>query len=233
MNGRKIVEALKAKFKVRTNGELADMLGITTAAVQIWKNRANPTSRSLASLVFKAHQAGARRLQDKALRPLVEFFPVSKHESKQGAVYEIFGTSAEDGLPHPYRAGLRQELKNHTGIYIFFDSRGQAIYVGKARKQSLWPEIRSAFNRKRGAVQKIRRVNHPTQRQQYRNSDEKVRHIHQYEVALHELVAYFSAYDVEDGLIDEMEAMLVRSFANDLLNKNMERFGQQRRRKKK
>lgn len=30
-------------------------------------------------------------------------------------------------------------------------------------------------------------------------------------------------------MIGEVEAMLVRSFANDLLNQRMERFGQQRK----
>jgi hypothetical protein len=162
----------------------------------------------------------------------VEFFRIAKCESRQGANYELFGMNDEDGGTHPYLAGLRKELENHKGVYIFFDSRGQAIYTGKARRQKLWKEMNLAFNRERGEVQKIKRVNHPTRKQTYRTSDEKARQITHYVVPLHELASYFSAYEIADGLINEVEAMLVRSFANDLLNKKMERFGQQKRKKK-
>jgi hypothetical protein len=65
----------------------------------------------------------------------------------------------------------------------------------------------------------------------YRTSDEKARQITDQVVRLSELASYFSAYQVADGMINEMEAVLVRSFANDLLNKKMERFGQQKKRK--
>ena len=41
---------------------------------------------------------------------------------------------------------------------------------------------------------------------------------------LHDLAAYFSAFHVEDAMIDDVEALLVRAFPNDLLNSKMERF---------
>ena len=37
------------------------------------------------------------------------------------------------------------------------------------------------------------------------------------------MASYFSAYKVDDGMIGDVEALLVRSFANDLLNIRMER----------
>jgi hypothetical protein len=109
-------------------------------------------------------------------------------------------------------------------VYLFFDSRGQAIYAGRARKQTLWKEVNLAFNRARGEVQKIKRVIHPKRSQEYKTSDEKARQIVGQAVSLHELAHYLSAYAVRDGLIDKVEAMLVRSFANDLLNIRMENF---------
>jgi len=118
------------------------------------------------------------------------------------------------------------ELASSKGIYIFFDSRGQAIYTGKAHRQTLWKEMNLAFNRDRGEVQKIKRVSHPEQKRIYRTSEEKDRQITDHVVPLHDLASYFSAYVVTDGLIGKLEAMLVRSFANDLLNIRMERFGQ-------
>lgn len=39
---------------------------------------------------------------------------------------------------------------------------------------------------------------------------------------------YFSAYNVDSGMIDALEALLVRGFANDLLNVKMETFAHSR-----
>ena len=41
-------------------------------------------------------------------------------------------------------------------------------------------------------------------------------------MALHAIAAYLSAYAVPIGLISKIEALLVRGFANDLLNTRME-----------
>jgi hypothetical protein len=49
-------------------------------------------------------------------------------------------------------------------------------------------------------------------------------------VPLHELAIYFSAYQVDDEMVDKLEALLVRSFANDLLNVRMEKFGPESKR---
>jgi len=155
---------------------------------------------------------------------VVEFFKIDRDESSLKKKRMLF--RAEDGhkKTHPYLFGLMNELKNNHGIYIFFDSRGQAIYAGKARFQSLWIEMTAAFNRNRGEVQGIKRVNHPTHRVSYKTSDEKTRQIVERAVPLHELAIYFSAYRVDDAMINKLEALLVRSFANNLLNKRMEKF---------
>lgn len=229
MKGSLVIAALKKKFKVNTDRQLAVCLGISIPAIHNWKVRQSVTVLQVAGMVFSAHRTATRSAQANAIRPLVEFFPVEKSLSKQEKRYELFGTGSDDGHKHPYLVGLRDELERHHGVYVFFDSRGQAIYTGKARRQSLWREMKAAFNRDRGEVQTIKRVSHPTRRVPYRTSDEKARQIKDRIVPLHELAAYFSAYEVADSMINEVEAMLVRSFANDLLNMRMERFGQQRR----
>lgn len=231
MSGQEIVTQMQHHFRANTLAELSNKVGMTNQAIQNWKSRTNVTSRQIAGLVRNASKAGASALQANAIRPLVEFFRIERCESRNGAKYEIF-TPRQDGyvVDHPYRAGLKDELARHCGVYIFFDSRGQAIYAGKARKQSLWKEVNLAFNRDRGSVQNIKRVRHPEKRVQYRTSDEKARQITEATVPLHELASYFSAYHVADEMIDDLESLLVRSFANDLLNKRMERFSRQRRR---
>ena len=212
MTGNSILSTLKKKFRVNTDRDLANRIGITVPGIQVWKKRLTVTERQLSELVHKAGAAGAREVQANAIRPLVEFFPIVKTASKQGASYVLFASDSK----RLYADGLRRELDSSRGVYIFFDSRGQAIYTGKARKQSLWKEMNLAYNRERGEIQKIKRVNHPKRNQGYQTSKEKTRQITDYPVPLHELARYFSACHVMDGMIAESEAMLVRSFANDL-----------------
>ncbi len=233
MKGNDVITAIKRKLRLRTDQKLSERIGISVPAIQLWKNRTKVTARQFAEMVHRASLAGANNLQTNAICPIVEFFRIDKCSSRGGAGFEVF--TEKDGndrhgdpIIHPYRNGLKEELKKHFGVYVFFDSRGQAIYTGKARQQKLWKEINLAFNRDRGEVQKIKRVNHPQRRQAYRTSDQQARQITDNLVSLHDIAAYFSAYQVVDGMIDDLESLLVRSFANDLLNIRMERFTRHR-----
>lgn len=118
---------------------------------------------------------------------------------------------------------MKEALEKSKGIYIFYDSRGRALYVGKTARQNLWKEIHGALNRSRD-VQKIKCVKHPTSRIKFRPTEEKKRPIVPVTQQLHEMAAYLSAYKVADEAIGVFEAALVRSFANDLLNVRMEQF---------
>jgi hypothetical protein len=224
MNGSDVIAALKKKLRITTDDRLAARLGMSQPSIQQWKGRSKITPRQLAELVYRTRRAGAKSSQMNAIRPLVEFFPIEKRKTSHGATYQIFESKG-----HLYKSGLKKELDQYFGVYIFFDSRGQAIYAGKARKQKLWKEINLAFNRDRGRVQKIKRVRHPTRQQEYRTSEEKARQIGDHIVPLYEIASYFSAYRVSDGMADDLEALLVRSFANNLLNIKMERFARSRR----
>jgi hypothetical protein len=227
--GPEVVAALKKKFGVTTDNALAGKIGITVAGIHNWKCRSDVTARQLAELVHKAAKMSALNARVSAIMPVAEFFPIERADSKQGASCVLFTATGESCTQSKYLDGLKSELESRRGVYVFFDSRGQAIYTGKARKQSLWKEMNLAFNRERGELQTIKRVRHPTRNQRYRTTDEKARQIVDKSVPLHELASYFSAYEVPDWLIGDIEAMLVRSFANNLLNKRMERFGSQRR----
>lgn len=229
MKGGEVIAALKKKFRVTTDIGLSQVSGLSVPAIKDWKNRPKVTPRQVAGLTHAASRTGALRFQANVLRPLVEFFPIEKCTSRHDAAWELFTTKDEKNSEHPYRQGLREELEIKHGVYLFFDSRGQAIYAGKARKQVLWKEMNLAFNRDRGDIQGIRRVSHPERKQEYKTSEEKQRQIVRYTVSLQELAYYFSAYEVTDALIEDVEALLVRSFANDLLNVRMEKFSKHRR----
>lgn len=81
-----------------------------------------------------------------------------------------------------------------------------------------------AFNRDRSA-QMVTLARHPKKDVQFLTASEKVRQPRSVNLKLHDLAAYFSAFAVADGMIDELEALLVRAFPNDLLNFKMEKFG--------
>ena len=94
---------------------------------------------------------------------------------------------------------------------------------GEKFVSALWREMNLAFNRSR-ATQSIKLVNHPKLNFAYRTAAEKDRQIRNTNLKLHDLAAYFSAFEVEDSMISNVEALLVRAFPNDLLNSKMERF---------
>lgn len=219
-----LVARAKTKFGLKTDKQLAVKLGITVQSVQNWKWRDSPTARQIVELLHHAMQASQTNVKQTAIRPIVEFCRIERCGSKHGKSYEIFSANGKKGTEHPYRSGLRAELRAHKGVYIFFDSRGQAIYAGKAQKQTLWKEINLAFNRNRGDVQSIMRVKHPANKVAYTIDSEKNRQIRPAVVPLHDMAHYVSAYEVLPGMVGVVEAMLVRSFANDLLNVRMERF---------
>lgn len=180
----------------------------------------------IASLIRKAREGATYELESACINAIVEFYPiVTNHDDKKRKV--IFPTTIGQEK-HKYRSGLKKELEEHSGVYIFFDSAGKAIYVGKAKDQNLWREMNLAYNRSR-AQQSIRLVGHPTRNQSYLTCQEKERQICSTSIKLHHMAAYFSAYYVSYGMIDAVESLLIRSFANNILNIKMERSAARRR----
>lgn len=224
--GEQLVAALKKKLG-GSEGEVAAKIGRSPALVSRLKRERTVSAKQIAALVKSSRDASRSEAEKTSVRPLVEFYPLAK--SRKGKAHSLF-TTGED---HPYLVGLKDELSLHHGVYIFFDSRGQAIYVGKARKQDLWKEMNLAFNRDRDDLQTILRPSHPATTKKYKSLDEKSRQIYARKVALHELAHYVSAYHVTDGMVNDVEALLVRSFANNLLNKRIEKFSAHRSPKKK
>ena len=159
------------------------------------------------------------------VRPIVEYLPLDPVESRQAVNWEMF-TEIDDHTRrvHQYYSGVKQDLLGSNGIYVFYDSRGKALYAGKAKDQSLWKEMTSAYNRKRPASQHLTVADHPVNNVPYRRSDEKLRQIRKRDVRLYDLAEYVSAYCVANEDIDVFEALLIRCFANDLLNTRIEKI---------
>jgi hypothetical protein len=227
LNGTKLIREVEKDILERrgtrtiTQKILAEELGISVPTLQIWLKRPAWTPAQIARLIAKRTEACERRIFEQAIVPIVEFLELNFIQSKRGAKWEIFDQNAS-----AYLLGLRNRLSTSCGIYIFYDSRGRAIYAGKTERKKtkkLWAEINEAYNRDRD-VQKIKRVDHPTNNIEFRAADEKQRQIYSRSVQLHELATYVSAYQIADGLISKVESLLVRGFANDMLNVKMEHF---------
>jgi hypothetical protein len=220
MNADKLIIALKKKFKLKTSRALAQHLGMTQVALGNWKRRRFLTVRQIANAIDKSSRRAIKHAQGAMIRPIIEYFPLDAIESIGGLRYELFPAKKDD---NPLHVQLRAILKEVRGIYVFYDSRGRAIYAGKAKRQSLWGELKSVFNRDRD-TQTVYRVRHPTRRQSFVPGYEKQRQPKRTQLRLSKLAAYVTAYEVDIAVIDNLEALLVRGFANDLLNARMERF---------
>ena len=191
-----------------------------------WKNRDEDLSANqIASAIAKSQSAAVQKSQFETIQPLVEFYGIDRCETKGGAKWQVFNAGHEATL---YARGLKEALDKANGIYIFYDSRGHSIYVGKAKEQTIWKEMNHAFNRER-EVQTIALVGHPDRNQVFKPGYEKLRQPKNTQLELFDMAWYFSAYSVDEGMIDDLEALLVRGFANDLLNVKMETFAHSRK----
>lgn len=225
MHAQKLLQAITRKFRLKTNRALHKKLGMSHVALLHWRKKRDPlTPLQIANAIAKACNAAVADAQLTTIQPIVEYFPLKAKESAQGVRYELFDTGKDAGASY---IALRKALSASHGIYVFYDSRGRALYAGKAKQLSLWTEMKNAFNRQR-EMQRVYRVKHPVRMKEFRPAYEKNRQPRRRDVPLSGLAAYVSAFQVAPGMINDLEALLVRGFANDLLNARMERFAHAR-----
>jgi len=219
----------REKPHLNTDKALARYLGITQATLISWrKYNQEVNSKKIARMIKNTRISATQMSYIDTIKPIVEYFPVNPWRRSKRSKYQIFesGNNATR-----YKNELKDKLNSSHGIYVFHDSRGRALYAGKARKLKLWNEINNTLNRER-AAQTMFRIEHPDQERQFRDAHEMNRQPTKYTLYLYELAKYISAYKIVDGMIDRLEALLVRSFSNDLLNKKMEKFGRTNKKRK-
>ena len=232
----KLITKLKNYFNTPKNIQLADILAISNKKRDSWNSRIstwpkNPkpfSDTEIFNLVKDATDAAVKRereeLHKNFLIPIVEYFPIEKVQLRKQ--YEIFSTG-DESLQRNRK--MRKDLENtKAGIYIFYDSRGRAIYVGQTGGQerrntnTLWSEMKIAFNRKPNEIQKLYRIDHS------HNAKAQDKKLASKPVQIHELARYLSAYKMDNNIhpnmIHNIEALLIRTYASDLVNKRMEDF---------
>ena len=215
-----------------TDTALANHLGSTSQKQNSWKTKlakwqnksTGPLSNTeILNLVKDVRHTSVKKTQDKIHREfistIVEYYPIEKVTSKGGKSFEISPPEAmkEEGEWKAIRSDLE---KTSTGIYIFYDSSSRAIYVGKTagQKGSLWARMKSSFNADQQKSRQQYRIDH------HKRDKVNTRNLGQKGVQLHELAKYFSAYKVEPQFTHNIEALLIRAFADNLMNKKMEKF---------
>ncbi len=206
LNGHQLISQLKKRYNKKTNRDLASLLGTNENTLVNWTKNGVKT-KTVVGLIGKSKVTHTHNL----IKTIVEYHPLSKTLSRRGASYEIIDKT------EPNLKEIESELRNSCGVYIFYDSRGRAIYVGRTITQTLWAEMKNAYNRFR-ASQQMKRVSYLKKGGKRKNSNIKT-----HSEPLHNLASYFSAYEVDPLFIKNLEASLINMFANDLLNSKMEK----------
>lgn len=227
-----VLRHLKKKVDKERDGSMAEVLGVNATTLSMWRGDGVKLSAlQVANLIVKTRKQAREHLRQSAIKPIVEFFPIEAvylgAAEKSLIVFDVNNNAGK------HRTGLYNALiKAKSGLYIFYDTRGKALYAGQTKKQNIWKEMNLAFNRPRSS-QVMTLVRHPTKDVEFRAANEKVRQPTDQMLRLHDLAAYFSAYEVVEEMVDDLEALLVRAFPNDLLNFRMEKFGKEASAKRK
>jgi hypothetical protein len=142
MTGSELIEQVRKIItesceRPATDRAVAKRLGISVPTLTQWKKRAEVTPQQVAKLLLMVGEAAEIRSDNRAIQPIIEFLPVEKVPYGAGGKFQIFSVQDKTGHELPYLCGLKAELDNNHGIYLFHDSRGRALYAGKARYQSL------------------------------------------------------------------------------------------------
>lgn len=144
---------------------------------------------------------------------IVEMFPVSESDRHHRSfLNEALSDQKE----------LINILKDTIGIYSFYNSEMEIIYLGKT-KNNLWDEMKTAYTRSMPHYKKYF-VNHPNGKFK-RPAGTSPRKLQLRELFVWETAEYFSAYSVDHSVIDDVERFMIRIMPNDIANKRMEGNG--------
>lgn len=169
---------------------------------------------TIAEYVYAVGESSAREF---AIRTIVEFYPI---DAEHAAAKKLLDADQRSGPANKYHHGLRDELESaESGVYVFFDSMGRAVYVGRTTDQNLWKRMSQSF--KREVVSQLYRVKHPTNNVAYKSNEKKPRKLRPHKVTVYDVARYFSAYYVHQDLVGAAEALLIRAAANNIQNTQM------------
>ena len=186
-----LVEVVQEHFGVDTQGEAAEILDLHAPQVTNWLKYPGPTKRTWKTLFRRLLAQSAREL----VWTLTEFEPV--HPVAAGNGWRFFDDQAKED-------DLRDKLDCESGLYVFYDSAGRVLYVGKT-DNNVYVEAKQRLKAK---------PNHPI------SVPKKLKTPH-----VAQFTRFVSAYGVlASSATHNLETLLIRAFINDIGNANSGKF---------
>lgn len=187
-----LISALQTHLDNMSRAELASMLNVTQATVGNWFNDTATPSKPQVGRIIKAF---ADHTGQNLVQPVFEYRSI---EPKPSGNTWSFGLSVHE------EPGHRADLKGKHGIYIFYDSSGRAIYLGKSVRclyQESKTRLGASLNRSLRLPQKIQTAKAGS------------------------ISRYMSAYQISiSSGTKNIESFMLRAFANSIYNKNSGEF---------
>jgi hypothetical protein len=184
MTGEQFVRILEKEFSIR----------IGAATRSQWRKKSNVSLTIFRNALKKMHTQALER----AIFPITEYHYLSREHGKKS---DYFANRLNNKK-------LESDLKVQVGgIYAFFDSTGELVYVGKT-PNNLFTEIQQRFNGKRISFRTLSRKGKP------RWNDWTIR----------DVADFISAYGVDKAFVANVEALLTRLIINITSNIRVDNF---------
>lgn len=186
----KLLSAVSELEGTTNQQRLAAAIGVQQASISNWKRGAAfPTRNNILRLL--------RQRSKLKLRIVTEMFQV--RPKQRGTTWHLHAIASR-------RTRLRNLLRDKHGIYVFYDSRGLATYVGMALKMDFFSEIEQRLGKA-----KLRGKHY-----MYELSPKT-------DMCQGQITCRISAYEVLDAdSIRPLEAFAIRAFMNGILNRRRE-----------
>jgi transcriptional regulator with XRE-family HTH domain len=182
-----LLEALQEEYGTVTQTDLAKALGVTQPTISNWVNGGEPSKRNLKRLLEYFRDHHARTL----IKPIVEFVPIEPVQLSNEWRFSSDNDVVEE---------LKTQLHGKKGIYLFYGTTGEALYLGKT-EASLYGE----------AKQRLKAL---PNRPMYIPVKGRV-------LQMGAMARYLSAYEVSiPAAVKNVESFMLRAFANELRNRN-------------
>lgn len=206
VNGNELLVQLKKTFAVSRDSELVKLTGYSQS--RLTQLKSEKLSPKAVSKLIKRSSIASAKLHAELIRPIVELFPVDKGVGRNRSFID---------LSLPDRNLLKAALEKEVGIYAFYNSELEVVYVGQTQK-NFWDEMKQTFNRK---MTRYKRYQVKHSHGKYSAPQSGIRKMKSEDFHFFDAAEYFSAYVVPIDFIDIFETMLIRVFSNDLINVQM------------
>ncbi len=187
-------EYVAEKNNVDNQSQIANYLGLNQSALSSYKKSNSAGANALKNILNHLLSNMQKVTLNSVINPILEFKRINPE--KYNSKYLL--------LPNEHsKDQLKDSLEKKVGVYLFYNSQGQNFYIGKTERD-LYFEITQQLGRKI----------------EFYSEGIKKNKIHQGDIA-----HYLTVYEIKPKeLIKDVEALLIRSYANDNTNIKMENF---------